>query len=277
MTASLLRTLQPEEGPGLDPGIQKALSDISWGATFHQFSRTHFVTVACCALVIAAVVSIGRRQRRLNDLARGAADGPGQLLGALALAHWFCLQVWWNFPARFGDDYRLPLQVCDLAGLVAGLSLLSGKRWLNTMLYFWAFALSTQAFITPIVREGPALARFWLFFESHTIIVGAAIYIVAVRGYRPLLRDYLFGVGVTLLYAAIVLPLDLLMGWNYGYIGRGKPGAPTVIDSLGPWPWRLLPFTGLVVGAMLIVWLPWVFADRFGRRMKDEDSKVSAP
>jgi hypothetical integral membrane protein (TIGR02206 family) len=225
--------------------------------------------------MIAVVVFIGRRHRRQNNLARGVVDGPGQLLGALALVYWLCLQVWWNFPVRFGNDYRLPLQVCDLAGLIAGLALLSGVKWLNTTLYFWAFALSTQAFITPIVREGPALARFWQFFESHTIIVGAAVYIVAVRGYRPLFKDYLFGIGITVLYAAIILPLNRLTGWNYGYIGPSKPDAPTLIDALGPWPWRLLPLTGLVVGAMLIVWLPWVLADKFGKRQKDQD--VSAP
>lgn len=242
---------------------------IHWGETFHQFSVTHAVAVVCCAGVIWAVVRVGRRHRRLNNLARGVVDGPGELLGVLLIAYWVVLQLWWNFPHRPMRDSWLPLQLCDLAGLVGGLALMTGKRWLNATTYFWAFALSTQAFFTPIIHEGPATARFWLFFESHTAIVGSAVYIVAVRGYRPRWPDVLMGIGMTVAYVAAVLPLDLAFDWNYGYVGPGKPGAPTLVDRLGPWPWRLAPLAGLGVGAMLLVWMPWIVADKFGKKRAD--------
>lgn len=245
--------------------------DISWGADFKQFSLAHFITVACCAAAITVVVLVGRRHRRRNQLARGVVDGPGQLLGAIGLMHWFVYQLWWNIPPRYGIERLIPLQLCDLAGVVAGLALLTGKRFLNTTLYFWAFALSTQAFFTPIVRDGPALTRFWLFWESHTFIVGAAVYIVAVRGYRPYGRDIAIGIGMTALYAAIVFPLNLLIdGANFGYIGRPDPKLPTTLmDVLGPWPWRLIPLAGLVVAAFLLIYLPWLVADKFGRKRAD--------
>ncbi len=248
--------------------------EIAWGHRFEQFSLMHGVTVLCCMLMIAGVVYIGRRQRRLNRLARGVADGPGQLLGMIAVGHWVLYQLWWQFPVRYGNDFRLPLQLCDLAGLVAGLALLTGNRLLTTTLYFWAFALSTQAFVTPVVTVGPAHARFWLFWESHTIIVGSAIYAVAVRGYRPHGRDFIAGVLATLAYTAVVLPINIFYGWNYGYIGRGTPDAPTVIDRLGPWPFRLIPLATLVFGAFVIVYLPWLLADRFGKRTADTAEDV---
>ncbi len=247
------------------------LPDIAWGAHFKQFSTAHFITVACCAAAITAVVLVGRRHRRRNQLARGVVDGPGQLLGAIGLMHWFVYQLWWNIPPRYGIERLIPLQLCDLAGVVAGLALLTGKRFLNTTLYFWAFALSTQAFFTPIVRDGPALTRFWLFWESHTFIVGAAVYIVAVRGYRPYGRDIAVGLGMTVLYAAIVIPLNLLIdGANFGYLGPDDPTLPaTLMQVLGPWPWRLIPLAGLVVAAFLLIYLPWLVADKFGRKRAD--------
>jgi hypothetical integral membrane protein (TIGR02206 family) len=250
-----------EPGPG---------PDISWGADFKQFSTAHFITVACCAAAITAVVLVGRAHRRRNQLARGVVDGPGQLLGVIGLMHWFYYQLWWNIPPRYGLERLIPLQLCDLAGVVAGLALITGRRFLSTTLYFWAFALSTQAFFTPIVRDGPALTRFWLFWESHTFIVGAAVYIVAVRGYRPYTRDFIIGLGMTILYAAIVFPLNLRLGSNFGYIGRPDPDLPTTLmDKLGLWPWRMIPLFGIVVGAFLIIYLPWLVADRFGARTAD--------
>jgi hypothetical integral membrane protein (TIGR02206 family) len=249
--------------------------DLSWGDTFQQYSLTHLVVVVLCALVIWAVVAAGRRQRRLSNLARDEADGPGRVLGALLTVYWLIYQLWWSFPQRpLARDSWLPLHLCDLAGLVAGLALLTGRRWLTTTLYFWAFAFSTQAFITPIVREGPATARFWMFWESHTAIIGAAVYVVVVRGYRPGARDFRFGILASLAYVAVVLPLNLAFGWNYGYVGPTSPQVPTIVDRLGPWPWRLLPIAGLAVGAMLIVWLPWLVAERFGGRRAGDPART---
>jgi uncharacterized membrane protein YwaF len=58
-------------------------------------------------------------------------------------------------------------------------------------------------------------------------------------------------------------------GWNYGFVGPGKAGAPTLVDKLGPWPWRLAPLSGLAIAAMLLVWMPWIVADKFGKRRSD--------
>lgn len=243
--------------------------DIAWGATFRAFTVAHLVTALLCCALIWATVHMGVVHRRKARLARDVADAPGQMLGAMLTVYWLIYQLWWSFPHREVRDSWLPLQLCDLAGLVAGLALLTGKRWLTTVLYFWGFALCTQAFFTPIVRVGPATARFWMFWESHTAIIGAAVYVVAVRGYRPSARDFAIGVTSGVIYFVVVLPLNLIFGWNYGYIGPGSPGAPTIIDKLGPWPLRLVPLVGIGIGAMLVVWSPWLLADKFGKRRAD--------
>jgi uncharacterized membrane protein YwaF len=60
-------------------------------------------------------------------------------------------------------------------------------------------------------------------------------------------------------YAGAVIPVDLMVGANYGFLGPGKPGLPTVVDFLGPWPARLAVIFALVAGVMALLMLPWRF------------------
>lgn len=179
------------------------------------------------------------------------------MLGAIGLILWISWQFWWLSPAQFNWESSLPLHICDLGGLIASLALLTGSRTLTTLLVFWGLGLSTQAYATPVVRVGPGATEFWIFWESHTLIIGAAIYSIAVRGYRARWTKFGGDLGVafalTLVYLAVMLPLDVLTGWNYGYVGNTKPEVPTLIDKLGPWPWRLIPLGVLVLVAFGLV------------------------
>lgn len=234
---------------------------------FEPFTREHWAAVAACVLAVAAVISVGRAVRPAAPSPPAdpyTVDPAGRVLGALALAHWLAQQAWWNIPARFDAHQSLPLHVCDLNGLIAALALLTGRRWLTAVLYFWGLGLSTQAFCTPVVRWGPLVTEFWLFWESHTLIVGAAAYVLLVRRFRPRGRDLGVALGAMAVYAAVMLPIDLALGWNYGYIGNTVPDQPTIIDRLGPWPLRLVPMAALTVLVMVLLWLPWAIAARRG-------------
>jgi hypothetical integral membrane protein (TIGR02206 family) len=110
---------------------------------------------------------------------------------------------------------------------------------------------------TPDLLDGPARIGFWLFWANHFAVVGAALYDVIARGYRPTWRDFAIAVRLGLAYVAIVLPLDVALGLNYGYLGRSRAGQPTLVDVLGPWPWRVPVMIGLAAGVMVLLMLPW--------------------
>ncbi|QKK09039.1 MAG: TIGR02206 family membrane protein [Planctomycetota bacterium] len=174
--------------------------------------------------------------------------------------------VWYLLPRNFDWYESLPLHLCDLAAWVAPLALLTQLRWLRSLLYFWGIGLSTQAFFTPVVEGGYGHFSYWLFFVGHLHIVGSAVYDVVVLGYRPRLRDW--GV-VTLLSLAWIVPVtvfNVLMDVNYGYTGNTAPGGTTLIDYLGPWPWRI---GTIVLGSQVLfaaVFVPWVVVGRRRRR-----------
>jgi uncharacterized membrane protein YwaF len=62
-----------------------------------------------------------------------------------------------------------------------------------------------------------------------------------------------------------VIPIDLALGANYGFLGPSKPAQPTLVEVLGPWPQRLAVIFAIVAGAMALLMLPWLAASSLRR------------
>src|SRR4029450_7133710 len=116
--------------------------------------------------------------------------------------------------------------------------LMTGHPILRPIGDFCGLGLCTQAIITPVLPEGPALFPFWMFWAMHGMIVAVPLYDIAARGYRPDWRDYGIACAGALAYVLFILPIDLVTGWNYGFVGPSAPGVPTIVDLLGPGPRR---------------------------------------
>ncbi|MFQ5510689.1 MAG: TIGR02206 family membrane protein [Candidatus Krumholzibacteriia bacterium] len=218
---------------------------------FQLFSLIHVAVVAFFALFWGMLITLAKRR------------GPEHLAGAergfaiVSLLVWIVAEGYWMLPGRFDVSYTLPIHLCDIAALLVPLALFYRKRVLITLLYFWGIGLSLQAIITPELHEGPARFEFWLFWSYHTMIVGSALYFVVARGFRPTWSDWRIAVLGSVLYLAVVFPIDVIFDYNYGFVGNMRPNQPTLIDILGPWPWRVLVMAGLGVALMLILLLPW--------------------
>ena len=176
----------------------------------------------------------------------------------------------WAYLAAWGTTYSflflsslhdpaktLPLQLCHLTAAAAALLLITRWRPLRPFVYFWGLGLCTQALVTPALSEGPALYPFWFFWATHGLIVGVACYDLFALGYRPGWRDYGIACAAAAAYVALVLPLDIAFGWNYGFVGPDKPEVRTIVDVLGPWPQRLAAIAALVAAIMALLVLPW--------------------
>lgn len=243
----------------------------AWITEFRAFSALHLVTVVVLAVAMAGSCGLGRRWR-------GTRSEWRLRLG------WSVFTLVWNaaalvfylVPANFDPRESWPLHVCDVAAWVAPAALLTQRRWLRTLLYFFGIGLSSQAFVTPVVEEGVGSLRYWLFWIGHTQIVGSALYDVAVLGYRPRWRDLLIAAGSLVAYALLVTPINLAWGLNYGYIGDARPERPTLIDRLGPWPLRLVPMLGLALGVFTLAWAVWAVPAGWRRNQKGSPGEAHA-
>jgi hypothetical integral membrane protein (TIGR02206 family) len=223
----------------------------AWDA-FVPYGGLHLAAVSICALLVAGFVMTARALAAPQEAALRRA------FGVSAVVYWIAYNIWWN-RHELDPATGLPLHICDLNGLVAPLALLTGRRWLRATLYFWTFALTLQAFIQPTLTHGPASPVFWFFWAAHSIVVASAVYDLSVLGFRPQWRDLGRAYVVSALYAAVIVPVDLLLGANYGFIGNPPPGVgiPPFVDALGPWPLRavIVVLLGAVTFALLVV--PW--------------------
>jgi hypothetical integral membrane protein (TIGR02206 family) len=175
-----------------------------------------------------------------------------------ALGYWVAYIVWWNWNG-LDVDGGLPLHLCDVNGLVAPFALLTLNRWARATLYFWTFTLTLQAFIQPLLSNGPAHLAFWAFWAGHTIIMASAVYDIAVLRFRPEWRDVGRVTIASLIYVAIVMPINLELGTNYGFIGDPPPDKvlPPFINAMGPWPQRAFIVMALGMVGYVVVLLPW--------------------
>ncbi|MEM1107299.1 MAG: TIGR02206 family membrane protein [Planctomycetota bacterium] len=237
---------------------------------FESFSLLHAVAAMACVAVIVGLVMWGRRTRRRNRERQFTAA-----IAWLGLAFWVFMQVYFLLLEQDWTD-SLPLHVCDLAGLVGPVALLTRWRTMRATLYFWALGLSIWGLVTPTLSYGPEHIRFWLFWISHGLVIFYAVYDCAVNRYRPYARDYGTACLVTLAYLGVILPLNLANeGWNYAYVGNVDAGAATPLDLLPPWPWRILGLQALGAFIMALVWLPWEVSRFLARGPKPSDSTPS--
>src|SRR5262252_3079237 len=236
---------------------------------FAPFGLTHLLAVCGCAAVLAAITMLARRPQSKEGEWRAR-----RALAHFALLYWIAYNTWWNWN---GVDLitGLPLQACDVSGLIAPFALLTLNRWLRAILYFWAFAFATQAFIQPTLTEGPAHVVFWAFWIAHVVIIACAIYDLAVLGFRPGWGDFARASIAGLAWAALALAVDIRLGANYGFIGNPPASVriPPLVAAFGPWPQRLAIIAALAALAFLLALAPWLVV----RRLRGPTPRSDSP
>ena len=85
--------------------------------------------------------------------------------------------------------------------------------------------------------------------------------VLVVQRFRPNLRDLRNAWIFTFCYFILLVVLDRIFGWTYGFVGPSKPGAPTPLDVLGDYPLRLLVMIPVTTGLYLLAWWPWRMRD----------------
>lgn len=220
--------------------------------TFTAWSVLHVAMLAAIAACLAVAVTL--RRRSVDATARFVERATG---GAY-LVLWAATFVWLHHQADYDPTTDWPLQLCHWAAVAAALALLTQSRVWRTLAYFWGLALCTQALVTPNLTDGPATWPFWFFWTTHAMTIAVPLYDVLARGYRPGWRDYAIASVAAAVYVAIVLPIDLATGWNYGFVGPSRPDVATIVDLLGPWPRRLLFIAAIAAAAMAVAMLPWI-------------------
>jgi hypothetical integral membrane protein (TIGR02206 family) len=153
--------------------------------------------------------------------------------------------------------YSVPLQLTDLATVVAAYALWSHKQWAYALTYYWGLVLSTQALISPALQSPDFQHyQFLAFWAIHMLVVWAAIYLTWGLGMRPDWRSFRIAVAVTAAWAAITFTFNTFAGTNYGFVNR-KPSTASLLDVMGPWPWYVFVGAALILIVWALMTWPW--------------------
>ncbi|MBO6513409.1 MAG: TIGR02206 family membrane protein [Phycisphaerales bacterium] len=222
----------------------------SWSEEFRAFTLQHWIVVGVCLLITIAWCVVGRA------LLSGESPNYSK---ERTIRHW----VGWFIvisqsliflrrflPGQWDLDDSLPLHMCRWTVWIVAWAMLTLDRRARSMTLFWGLGLSTQVFFTPFLKEGHGSLAFWIYWLNHLQIVGVAIYDIVVLGYRPTLKDLRFGILTGIGFAVLVFILNILLGTNYAYLGSADHDSASIIDKLGPYPYRAI---WMVVGSAIVM------------------------
>ncbi len=219
---------------------------------FSAYGTSHQAVMVLLVLVGLALVFLGRSHRET------AAAGHFSKLFAIAiLLVTVPLQVRAQLPHYFDLERTLPIQLCDVASVVAVYAVWTHRRWATGLTYYWGLTLTPQAVITPDLSSDFPDLGFVLYWGMHLSVVWAAIYLAWGLGLAPDWRSYRTAIGATAAWTVAVIAFNLMAGTNYGYL-NAKPNAASILDLLGPWPWYVLAEVVLIATVWALMTWPWV-------------------
>ncbi len=223
---------------------------------FTPYDASHVGALVVLVIGAGALVVAGRA---LRD--RDPDDRLGKGLAVVILAATLPLQILYFTPEHWSLQRTLPVQLCDVASVVAAYALWTHRRWAVSLTYYWGLTLTTQAIFTPDLATPFPEPLFFLYWAMHLMSVFAAVHLTWGRRIRPDWHSYRVAMLGTTIWVACVVTLNVVLGTNYGYLNE-KPGSASILDLLGPWPWYVLAEAAIIAAGWALITWPWVVRAR---------------
>jgi hypothetical integral membrane protein (TIGR02206 family) len=119
---------------------------------------------------------------------------------------------------------------------LAGFMLIFKFYPIYEFVYFIGIGGAIQALLTPDAGiYGFPHYRIFQTMISHGLLITSGIYMTVVEGLRPTWKSFWRVVLGLNIYAAIIFPINKLLGTDFLYI-NAKPSTASLLDLLPPWP-----------------------------------------
>ena len=220
---------------------------------FHSFSQQHLITLVVGFVVLGVLVVAGKHGGNRRKVATGVLAFANLSAYPLNVAAWLSLEVPWSL------NNLIPLHLCDLAAIIAGFALLTRRSLLAALTYFWGLAATLQALFTPAITVVFPSPPYLVFFMQHFAVVGAALFLPIVDGWRPrqpLWLGPLEAFGWAIGYVLMVMSINRLLGTNFGFTSH-PPANPSLLDHLGAWPWYIFSSLAIALALFFLLVLPF--------------------
>ena len=245
---------------------------------FVNFSLAHFLPI----LVVAAVIFLIYRYRdRL-----GSSRYDATIRWGLAFAMIVCeMSYFWRLvavPSLTPNAIdHLPITVCGWAIVFGSYMVVTKSQSLFDIVYFWVFAGTIFALITPtvITYTGPTRYRYYQFWLEHTLGYVAVFYMMFVHKLRPTVKSFVKSYAALAVLAVIAYAANSILGPGANYLFMAKPeDTPSILDVLPPiFALRILVMVAVVTMLFVLAYLPWYLMDRKAKNTPAQKAEDEAP
>jgi len=226
---------------------------------FEVFGTQHLVTLLLCAAVIYLYPKFFQNKDEAKQIL------GGKILAGIMILHMITQPIYDVLLFELPWKGEFPLHMCDFSMLAMIVYLLkqNAPKILFHCAYFWGICGATMAMATPDLEYGFPHGEYSPFFWGHSLILLAVFYVLMVRKERPILKDILKVVGVTLVLLIFVYIANLLIGppANYWYL-VARPVDGTLMDYFPDPPLHLIGTIPLAILLFYIAYLPLQIKDR---------------
>ena len=171
---------------------------------------------------------------------------------------------------------HLPITVCGWGIIFASYLMIGKSQTLYDICYFWLFAGTIFALITPtvITYTGPTRFRYYQFWLEHTMGYIGVFYMTFVHKMRPTVKSAIKSYAALVILAVIAYSANVIIGPGANYLFMARPeSTPSILDILPPnFALRLLVM-GLVVTLLFFLsYLPWYLKDRKSKASSESEA-----
>lgn len=230
---------------------------IAAAETPELFGGVHLTLLLLTVLLAVPVIWGLRRLRRAS-----AKTTILRIAGWAVLVLSVMYMVWLMLPANWDLHRSLPLHYSDILRFISAVALIRQPRWAIGICYFWGLTLNTQAMLTPhpSFLVGPSVG-FIFYWVLHIAVLLTPLVLIWGVGHRPRWRDFAVAYCAALLWAALAMTCNAILGTNYAFL-NGPPEGVSLIDMLGPWPIYVLWLALLAAAVWALMTWPWTWRSK---------------
>jgi hypothetical integral membrane protein (TIGR02206 family) len=229
-----------------------------------NFSPTHITCVIISLIIAAAALYLFRRQK---EQSRGAILRVLVIfMAASEVIDW----IWFIFNGHYSLQYCLPLHLCSISIFIELAAVFLRRK---TLLKEFVYALSMPAALFALATPGwyyPLMSFEYLrSLTNHLLLALVPALIVWGNGFRPDYRRLPKCFATLLFLAGIAVAANYFWGSNYmflSYVPRD-----TTLQVFETWfghPGYIFLEAGLIMIIWMILYLPWIVAERKRKSLK---------
>ena len=229
---------------------------------FHNFTLPHFLPIILAAAIIFAIYYFREKISNFKN--------EHCIRYVLAFAAIICeMSYFWRLVGVPSLDANpvdhLPITVCGWAIVFCSYMLVGKSQALFDVAYFWVFAGTIFALITPtvITYTGPTRYRFYQFWAEHLLGYIAVFYMIFVHKMRPTIKSLIKSYAALACLAVIAYCANRLIGPGANYLFMARPeDTPSILDILPPnFALRISVMAAVVTLLYFLSYLPWLIKD----------------